>query len=126
MVQPALVSLVSPPSPVMPMGEVMPTLNAPPKPSGEFEDFEDDSDVFVCRRPGAAEASVDDAVTLFVYGWHNVQPGPLSWHFSNMRAALDAVRTMKNAVEWCIVSGREWSTVADARENHAILIEQLG
>lgn len=98
---------------------------------------EGDSDVFVVRRgslegpPSAADsaeslaaaAAAAEGVTLFVYGWDNVQPGPLSWAFPSLRAALLAVRTMRNAVEWCIVSGREPSIDA-ARAKGAILIEQ--
>ncbi len=95
---------------------------------------EGDSDVFLVRRsspelPGlspealAAAAAAAEGVTLFVYGWENVQPGPLSWAFPSLRAALLAVRTMRNAVEWCIVSGREPSIDA-ARAKGAILMEQ--
>ncbi len=95
---------------------------------------EGDSDVFVVRRSSpefpavspealAAAAAAAEGVTLFVYGWDNVQPGPLSWAFPSLRAALLAVRTMRNAVEWCIVRGREPSIDA-ARAKGAILIEQ--
>lgn len=103
-----------------------------------------DSDVFVCRRsssppaPPAPDAETNEAdelakaaqaaaaanVTLFVYGWHNVEPGPLSWVFPSLRAALDAVRTMRNAVEWSIVSGREHTTIESARESGDVLVEQ--
>lgn len=98
----------------------------------------EDSDVFVCRksRPAdleaaarldaAAVAAAAQGVTLFVYGWHQVQPGPLSWVFPSVRAALDAVRTMRNAVEWCICSGEAWADVDSARASGAVLIEQLG
>jgi len=98
--------------------------------------FEDgDSDVFVCRRSSpddsdelaAAARAVADAergVTLFVYGWESVEPGPLSWAFPSLRAALDAVKTMRNAVEWCIVAGSEWVSVDAARAKGAVLIEQ--
>jgi hypothetical protein len=104
--------------------------------------FEDgDSDVFVCRRSSpddgdhdaqgselaAAARAVADAelgVTLFVYGWESVEPGPLSWAFPSLRAALDAVKTMRNAVEWCIVAGGEWVSVDAARAKGAVLIEQ--
>src|SRR5207237_418674 len=58
-------------------------------------------------------------VTLFVYGWENVEPGPLSWAFPSLRAALDAVRTLRNAVEWCVVSGHEWTSVDAARASGA-------
>jgi hypothetical protein len=91
-----------------------------------------DSDVFVCRRSSpdlddaaaAAAAAAAEGVTLFVYGWENVEPGPLSWAFPSLRAALDAVRTMRNAVEWCIVSGIEWASIDAARAEGAVLIEQ--
>lgn len=89
-----------------------------------------DSDVFVCRRSSpdlgseAAAAAAAEGVTLFVYGWENVEPGPLSWAFPSLRAALDAVRTMRNAVEWCIVSGIEWASIDAARANGAVLVEQ--
>jgi len=63
-------------------------------------------------------------VTLFVYGWESVEPGPLSWAFPSLRAALDAVKTMRNAVEWCIVAGSEWVSVDAARAKGAVLIEQ--
>ena len=97
-------------------------------------DVEDgDSDVFVCRRSSpdfadeaaAAAAQLEaSAVTLFVYGWENVEPGPLSWAFPSLRTALDAVKTMRNAIEWCIVAGHEWSSIDAARESGAVLIEQ--
>lgn len=88
-----------------------------------------DSDVFVCRRTSPdlgpqALAAAAEGVTLFVYGWHNVEPGPLSWVFPSLHAALSAVRTMKNAVQWCIVSGAEWASMDAARAKGAVLIEQ--
>ncbi len=95
---------------------------------------QDDSDIFVCdrspaasdRAPNSTARHVDPRVTLYVYGWHNVEPGPLSWAFPSLRAALDAVRTMRNAVQWCIVSGNGWSSVDHARAEGAVLVEQLG
>jgi hypothetical protein len=96
----------------------------------------DESDVFVCRRsspdltplPLPAEEIPEAAptVTLFVFGWHHVEPGPLSWVFPSLRAALDAVRTMRNAAQWCIVSGDTWDSLDIARAAGAVLIEQLG
>ena len=90
-----------------------------------------DSDVFVCRRSSPDLApnlpphlAGEAAVTLFVYGWENVEPGPLSWAFPSLRTALDAVKTMRNAIEWCIVAGHEWSSIDAARESGAVLIEQ--
>lgn len=93
----------------------------------------EESDVFVCRRsapaPDEVEAKAAEAatatVTLFVYGWHQVQPGALSWVFPSLRAALAAVRTMRNAVAWCICSGERWEDIDSARANGAVLIEQL-
>lgn len=88
------------------------------------------SDVFVCRRSSpdleeeAAAAAALQGVTLFVYGWDSVQPGPLSWAFPSLRSALDAVRTMRNAVEWSIVTGRDWASVEAARTQGAVLVEQ--
>ena len=63
-------------------------------------------------------------MTLFVTGWHNVEPGPLSWPFPSMRAALDAVRKMKNAVEWSIALGRDYESLDDARARGMVVIEQ--
>jgi hypothetical protein len=98
---------------------------------GVSSDEHGDSDVFVCRRSSselgaeaAAAADIADAVTLFVYGWDNVEPGPLSWAFPSLRAALDAVRTMRNAIEWCIVAGAEWTSIDAARAKGAVLVEQ--
>jgi hypothetical protein len=95
-------------------------------------DEDGDSDVFVCRRSSpdygeeaaAAAKAAAEGVTLFVYGWESVEPGPLSWAFPSLRAALDAVKTMRNAVEWCIVAGSEWVSVDAARAKGAVLIEQ--
>ncbi|MCL2724486.1 MAG: hypothetical protein FWD69_08625 [Polyangiaceae bacterium] len=67
-----------------------------------------------------------NSVTLFVFGWQNVEPGPLSWVFPSLRAALDAVRTMRNAVRWCVVAGKEWTSVDAARAMGRVLVEQLG
>lgn len=106
------------------------------RPDADGEDG--DSDVFVCLRSSpppapdseadelarAAQAAAAANVTLFVYGWDNVEPGPLSWVFPSLRSALDAVRTMRNAVEWSIVSGREHTTIESARESGDVLVEQ--
>ena len=105
----------------------------PPHPDGATGSEEGESDVFVCRRSSpdysaeaaaAGVAAAAEGVTLFVYGWESVEPGPLSWAFPSLRAALDAVKTMRNAVEWCIVAGSECTTVDAARANGAVLIEQ--
>ena len=102
------------------------------RPDSTTADDDGESDVFVCRRSSpdyraeaaAASAAAAEGVTLFVYGWESVEPGPLSWAFPSLRAALDAVKTMRNAVEWCIVAGSEWATVDAARAKGAVLIEQ--
>jgi hypothetical protein len=47
------------------------------------------------------------AVTLVIYGWSESQPGTLAWVFPSVRAALRAVRAMRNAIRWMIVKGRE-------------------
>lgn len=99
---------------------------APPA-SGEqelFADGQDDSDVFLCDE--AKKTSAIGDVTLFVYGWHSVAPGPLSWAFPNVRAALDAVQRMKNAIGWSIVAGKGHASIDEARAKGAVLIEQLG
>ena len=111
----------------------------PPHPGGNVaadgatDSVEGESDVFVCRRSSpdysaeaaaAGVAAAAEGVTLFVYGWESVEPGPLSWAFPSLRAALDAVKTMRNAVEWCIVAGSECTTVDAARAKGAVLIEQ--
>jgi hypothetical protein len=103
-----------------------------PGTSPDAANDEGNSDVFVCRRSSpdysdeaaAAAAAAAEGVTLFVYGWESVEPGPLSWAFPSLRAALDAVKTMRNAVEWCIVAGSEWVSVDAARAKGAVLIEQ--
>jgi hypothetical protein len=94
---------------------------------------EAESDVFVSRRntpePSADEAAAAAAaaaasVTLFIYGWENVEPGPLSWVFPSLRAALEAVRTLRNANGWSICAGSNWDDIEDAREKGAVLVEQ--
>lgn len=99
---------------------------APSEPRTEWVD-DHDSDVFVCKRDEATPApqpAVDPAVTLFVTGWHNVEPGELSWAFPSMRAALDAVRKMRNAIEWSIALGNGYASIDEARASGMIVIEQ--
>jgi len=72
----------------------------------------------------ASEAGAD--VTLVVYGWHNVQPGTLSWAFPNVRAALGAAHTMKNAIQWAIVRGESAFDLEAARTTGNILVERSG
>jgi hypothetical protein len=45
-------------------------------------------------------------VTLVIYGWYDSQPGTLAWAFPSMRAALHAVRAMRNAIRWLILEGK--------------------
>ena len=89
-------------------------------------DGSEDSDVFLCKetnRPKSVPTVRE--VTLFVHGWHNVEPGLLSWTFADLRSALDAVQRMKNAIAWCIVSGAGWEDLDAARAGGAVLVEQL-
>lgn len=78
----------------------------------------------VQRLRDASETAND--VTLVVYGWHNVQPGTLSWAFPNVRAALGAAHTMKNAVQWAIVRGESFRDLEIARSLGNILVERSG
>ena len=48
-------------------------------------------------------------VTLVVYGWHNVQPGTLSWVFTSFDAAMKAATALRNATQWAILGGRDAS-----------------
>ena len=119
-------------SPVAPVAEK--SVPAPPDsrtmlavpPSPPSYDRLEDSDVFVCEPVTVASAKrAAREVTLFVHGWHNVEPGLLSWTFPSLRAALDAVQRMKNAIGWCVVSGTGWNDLDTARANGAVLVEQL-
>ncbi len=92
------------------------------------DDTFEESDVFLF--PALVEGDTSPSlrpteVTLFVHRWHNVEPGLLSWSFPSLRAALDAVQRMKNAIGWCVVSGTGWADLDAAREDGAILVEQL-
>jgi hypothetical protein len=48
-------------------------------------------------------------VTLVVYGWHNVQPGTLSWVFPSFDAAMKAASALRNATQWAIMGGADAS-----------------
>jgi hypothetical protein len=87
----------------------------------------EDSDVFARRREKLepVDLAAVETVTLFVFGWHNVEPGPLSWVFPSLRAALAAVRTMRNAAQWCIARGTGHTSIESARADGAVLIEQV-
>jgi hypothetical protein len=66
-------------------------------------------------------------VTLIVYGWHNVQPGRLSWVFPSVRHAITAAKAMRNAVCWAIVRGRQRAEgLDDARARGLVLLEHAG
>jgi hypothetical protein len=74
-----------------------------------------------------APARAAREVSLIVYGWHNVQPGPLSWVFPSVRAALAAAKAMRNAVRWAIVSGRHSATtLEEARATGRVILEHAG
>ena len=45
-------------------------------------------------------------MTLVIYGWYDSQPGTLAWVFPSLRAALLAVRALRNAIGWLIVEGK--------------------
>lgn len=63
-------------------------------------------------------------VTLVVYGWHNAQPGTLSWVFPSVRMAVNAAKAMRNAVRWAIVSGQgAVDSIDEARASGSVLIE---
>jgi hypothetical protein len=111
--------------PAAPVSRPAPSTEAKPAP-GVVYDGSENSDVFLCKeesRPSALPKVRE--VTLFVHGWHYVEPGLLSWTFPDLRAALDAVQRMKNAIAWCIVSGEGWNDLDAARAGGAILVEQL-
>jgi hypothetical protein len=130
---------LSSPSPIAPVVDSQPELVVDPlASSAEHPDYDsiENSDVFLCQRPDAGppssesparrpETAAKREVTLFVHGWHNVEPGLLSWTFPNLRAALDAVQRMKNAIGWCVVSGTGWNDLDSARARGAVLVEQL-
>jgi hypothetical protein len=67
------------------------------------------------------------AVTLVVYGWRDSEPGTLAWVFPSLRAALRAVRALRNAIGWLIVRGQRAIEgdvdVAALRQGGAVLVE---
>lgn len=70
---------------------------------------------------------VTQNVTLIVYGWHNVQPGPMSWVFPNVRQAIAAAKAMRNAISWAILRGERPATALDeARRLGIVLLEHAG
>lgn len=68
------------------------------------------------------------AVTLVVYGWRESEPGTLAWVFPSVRAALRAVRAMRNAVGWLVIEGvRAFEGEVDLfvlRSGGGVLVEQ--
>jgi hypothetical protein len=75
--------------------------------------------------------SLRQQVTLIVYGWHNVQPGPLSWVFPSVRHAIGAAKAMRNAVCWAVVRGRLSTGVSaealdEARASGMVVLEHAG
>lgn len=52
-------------------------------------------------------------VTLIVYGWRENAPGTLAWVFPSKRAAIRAVRALRNAIGWLIVKGQRAGDVLD-------------
>jgi hypothetical protein len=74
-----------------------------------------------------APARAAREVSLIVYGWHNVQPGPLSWVFPSVRAALTAAKAMRNAVRWAIVTGHQSAAaLEEARAAGCVILEHAG
>jgi hypothetical protein len=105
----------------------LPTAETGLPPSLPSYDRLEDSDV--CLKSAASPCDPvgvsSPEVTLFVHGWDEVEPGLLSWTFPSLRAALDAVQRMRNAIGWCVVSGTGWTDLDLARARGAILVEQL-
>lgn len=98
--------------------------NAPAGDDAPYQRLEE-SDVFIASAPDASAKRAAREVTLFVHRWDEVEPGLLSWTFPSLRAALDAVQRMKNAIGWCVVSGTGWTDLDAARASGAVLVEQL-
>lgn len=121
------VSLMPSSRPASPVAPVVDGIDESPPvpPAPPSYDRIEDSDVFLCAPDSSRPALAAREVTLFVHGWYNVEPGLLSWTFPSLRAALDAVRRMKNAIGWCVVSGTGWTDLETARASGAVLVEQL-
>lgn len=79
------------------------------------------------RRLASRVTKTTGAVTLVIYGWSESQPGTLAWVFPSLRAALRAVRAMRNAMRWIILKGQqvfEGEVDIDAlRQSAHILVE---
>jgi hypothetical protein len=75
---------------------------------------------------GYAPRSIEQ-VTLIVYGWHNVQPGPMSWVFTSAGDAMGAAKAMRNAVSWAIVRGSiAFAQLDEARARGDVMLEHGG
>jgi len=68
-------------------------------------------------------------VTLVVYGWREIEPGTMAWVFPSLKAALRAVRAMRNAIAWLVVRGTRAFDgevdVAAIRRAGGVLVEQI-
>lgn len=75
------------------------------------------------------EGAQRQAVTLVVYGWRESEPGTLAWVFPSVRAALRAVRALRNAIGWLIVRGKRAFDgdvdVPALRRAGAVLVEHM-
>jgi hypothetical protein len=76
---------------------------------------------------------MSDEVVLVVYGWRDVEPGPLAWPFRDRQAAEGAIHAMPNASKWMILAGPGAFANIDApvdvarvRKTGGVLLEQAG
>ena len=78
---------------------------------------------------GASPGRHGSAVTLVVYGWRESEPGTLAWVFPSVRAALRAVRALRNAAAWLVLEGRRAIggevDLRALRRAGAVLVEQV-
>lgn len=105
------------------LAPTLPTLCTPASPAFAVASAPESGSRELSTAPALDESS-EAGVTLFVFGWENVEPGPLSWAFPSAPAALAAVRAMPNAVAWSIYVGAPWASVDAARASGALLVEQ--
>lgn len=74
-----------------------------------------------------AEGAHATPVTLVVYAWDNVEPGTLAWVFGEVESAVQAARTMRNAVRWCVVEGERTAASFNLdreRKGGTLLVDQ--
>ena len=62
---------------------------------------------------------------MFVHGWHNVEPGLLSWTFPNLRAALDAVHSASAGVPRLINLICDRSLMIGAQSDARVITAQM-